>query len=63
VDVVPRTRDATRHLDRISGPACDEDSGQELTGGKDDCVFRLVGSTTPRARECSLDEGHGEVIE
>jgi hypothetical protein len=29
------------HLDRISGPACDEDSAQELTGGKDDRVFRL----------------------
>ena len=41
VDVVPRTRDATMHLDRISGPACDEDSAQELTGGKDDRVFRL----------------------
>ena len=41
VDVVPRTRDATMHLDRISGPACDEDSSQELTGGKDDRVFRL----------------------
>jgi hypothetical protein len=41
VDVVPRARDATMHLDRISGPACDEDSAQELTGGKDDRVFRL----------------------
>jgi hypothetical protein len=41
VDVVPRTRDATMHLDLISGPACDEDSGQELTGGNDDRVFRL----------------------
>jgi hypothetical protein len=41
VDVVPRARDATMHLDRISGPACDEDSGRELTGGKDDRVFRL----------------------
>jgi len=40
VDVVPRARDATVHLDRISGPAC-EDSGRELTGGKDDRVFRL----------------------
>ena len=41
VDVVPRARDATMYLDRISGPACNEDSGQELTGGKDDRVFRL----------------------
>jgi hypothetical protein len=41
VDVVPRARDATMNLDRISGPACDEDSAQELTGGKDDRVFRL----------------------
>jgi len=41
VDVVPRARDATMYLDRISGPACDEDSAQELTGGKDDRVFRL----------------------
>jgi hypothetical protein len=40
VDVVPGARDAMMHLDRISGPAC-EDSGQELTGGKDDRVFRL----------------------
>jgi hypothetical protein len=40
VDVVPRARDATINLDRISGPAC-EDSAQELTGGKDDRVFRL----------------------
>ena len=40
VDVVPRARDATMYLDRISGPACNEDSGQELTGGKDDRVFR-----------------------
>jgi hypothetical protein len=44
--VVPRARDATMHLDRISGPAC-EDSGQELTD-KDDRVFRLdrVNDTT-----------------
>jgi hypothetical protein len=41
VDVVPRARDAMMHLDRISGPACGEDSAQELTGGKDDRVFRL----------------------
>ena len=40
VDVVPGGRDATMHLDRISGPAC-EDSAQELTGSKDDRVFRL----------------------
>ena len=40
MDVVPGARDAMMHLDRISGPAC-EDSGQELTGGKDDRVFRL----------------------
>jgi hypothetical protein len=32
VDVVPRARD---------GPACNEDSARELTGGKDDRVFRL----------------------
>ena len=41
VDVVPRARDATMQLDRISGPACNEDSARELTGGKDDRVFRL----------------------
>jgi hypothetical protein len=38
--VVPGARDAMMHLDRISVPACD-DFGQELTGGKDDRVFRL----------------------
>src|SRR5260370_27170063 len=39
VDVVPRARDATMHLDRISGPACDEDSGRVVTGGQDDRGF------------------------
>jgi len=45
VDVVPRARDAMMHLDRVRVAACGEDyvngAGQELTGGKDDRVFRL----------------------
>jgi hypothetical protein len=44
VDVVPRARDAMMYLDRIRVAACAEDTltgGQELTGGKDDRVFRL----------------------
>jgi hypothetical protein len=45
VDVVPRARDVMMHLERISVAACGEDyvngAGQELTGGKDDRVFRL----------------------
>src|SRR5260370_18271502 len=41
VDVVPRARDATMHLDRSTRPACDEDSGREWTCGTDDHVFRL----------------------
>jgi hypothetical protein len=46
VDVVPRARDATMHLDRIRVATCDEDlidggkTAQELTAGKDDRVFR-----------------------
>ena len=45
VDVVPHARDAMMYLDRIRVAACGEDyvdgAGQELTGGKDDRVFRL----------------------
>jgi hypothetical protein len=45
VDVVPRARDAMMYFDRIRVAACGEDDvdgvGQELTGGKDDRVFRL----------------------
>jgi hypothetical protein len=45
LDVVPRPRDAMMYLDRINVAACGEDyvngAGQELTGGKDDRVFRL----------------------
>lgn len=47
VDVVPRARDAMMYLDRIRVAACDQDlieggkTAQELTGGKDDRVFRL----------------------
>jgi hypothetical protein len=45
VDVVPRAHAAMMYLDRIRMAACGEDyvdsAGQELTGGKDDRVFRL----------------------
>jgi hypothetical protein len=42
VDVVPRARDAMMYLDRIRVAACDgEEAGEELSGGKDDRVFRL----------------------
>jgi hypothetical protein len=47
VDVVPRVRDAMMYLNRIRVAACGEDlidggkTAQELTGGKDDRVFRL----------------------
>jgi hypothetical protein len=55
VDVVPRARDAMMHLDRIRVATCDEDlidGGEELTGGKDDRVFRLdrVDAAACRAR-------------
>ena len=41
VDVVPRAREAMMYLDRIRVAACDGDeAGEELTGGKDDLVFR-----------------------
>jgi len=39
LDVVPRARDAMMYLDRVLEDACYE-PGQELTGGKDDRVFR-----------------------
>jgi|SRR6516165_785192 hypothetical protein len=44
VDVVPRARDATMYLDRIRAGVCgggEDENGEELTGGKDDRVFRL----------------------
>jgi hypothetical protein len=45
VDVVPRGREAMMSLDRIRVAACGEEyvdgAGQELTGGKDDRLFRL----------------------
>jgi hypothetical protein len=44
VNVVPRASDAMMYLDRIRVATCGEDlidGGQELTGGKDDRVFRL----------------------
>jgi hypothetical protein len=45
VDVVPRAHEAMMYLDRISVASCGRDyvngAGQELTGGKDDRVFRL----------------------
>ena len=45
MDVVPRARDAMMYLDRINVATCGQEyvngDGQELTGGKDDRVFRL----------------------
>ena len=42
VDIVPRARGVMMYLDRIRVAACDaEEAGEELTGGKDDRVFRL----------------------
>jgi hypothetical protein len=46
VDVVPRAREAMMYLDRIRVAGCgeelaDDGTAQELTGGKDDQVFRL----------------------
>jgi hypothetical protein len=44
VNIVPRARDAMMYLDRISVATCGGDlidDGRELTGGKDDRVFRL----------------------
>ena len=44
VDVVPRARAAMMYLDRIRAAKCGQEvdgDGQELTGGKDDRVFRL----------------------
>jgi hypothetical protein len=43
IDIVPRARGAMMYLNRISVAACGEEfnDGQEVTGGKDDRIFRL----------------------